>query len=607
MPTRSEMIPFLFIDVIDPNELEYLAYNGQQDLVYSTYMRIPQEERKRYTNKYVLHAVVLHSVQRINEKRGTLEETDADMTLVAEVLKQFAASCEAEGIFPRELFEVFLLWSETLVSLSRPKEALQGCDKALALGLRRYPDLYIREEVLRAGVFGALGKAKEAQSILSSLAERPYLVVERGHMPHILLAASQVALLNGHVAPFKPWLFQGLRSFYTNMEARRAIVERLVHMYRGFSRMFFDDHISRTDKFLFLIHWIDWKVQNAYIFQRLPMDGIMRFFLLGYVYYLNYISTRSEQGLEGSLVQEKKHILVTRAMGGIGDLLMMTPGLHALKETYPNEDIDLAIPRRFFPLFQGNPDVTLVDIENEALRTGQYRRWVNLSDCPAARVESRTAPEVRKNRIEIFAHTMGIRGRRLAKMDYRPRYYLSEEDKQFQKQFWRDHELEEQVVIGIQPYAAERYRDYPSMKELVAAVAQSKQVLLFHDTPLQGFDHANVLKVQRYSLRQSLALASGCSAFIAPDSFFVHFAAVFDIPCVALFGPIDGKLRVQHYRHSTYLDARSKLGCIPCWRNEMIPCKLLNTRQSPCMGMIAVEEICKTLEGLLKAKAAERH
>jgi len=45
MSTRSDMLPSLSIDVIDPNELEYLAYNGQQDLVYSTYMRIPQEER----------------------------------------------------------------------------------------------------------------------------------------------------------------------------------------------------------------------------------------------------------------------------------------------------------------------------------------------------------------------------------------------------------------------------------------------------------------------------------------------------------------------------------------------------------------------------------
>ena len=238
MSARSEMIPSISLDVINPHELEHLAYNDQQDLVYSTYMRIPQEERKRYTNKYVLRAVVLHSVQRISERHGTLEETEADMAFVTEVLKRFIASCEAEGIFPRELFEVLLLWSETLVSLSHPKEALQGCDHALDLGLRRYPDLYIREEVLRAGVFGTLGKAKEAQSILSSLAERPYLVVERGHMPHILLAASQIALLNGHVAHFKLWLFQGLRSFYTNMEARRAIVERLVHMYRGFSRMF---------------------------------------------------------------------------------------------------------------------------------------------------------------------------------------------------------------------------------------------------------------------------------------------------------------------------------------------------------------------------------
>src|SRR5207342_2345060 len=57
--------------------------------------------------------------------------------------------------------------------------------------------------------------------------------------------------------------------------------------------------------------------------------------------------------------------LVTRAMGGLGDLLMMTPGLRALKAMRGPRPVVLAIPRRFFPLFDGNDDVELMDIDGD--------------------------------------------------------------------------------------------------------------------------------------------------------------------------------------------------------------------------------------------------
>ena len=62
---------------------------------------------------------------------------------------------------------------------------------------------------------------------------------------------------------------------------------------------------------------------------------------------------------------EETRLLVTRAMGGLGDLLMLTPGLHALRLKHPRARIQLALPRRFFPLFQGNGDVELADIHSE--------------------------------------------------------------------------------------------------------------------------------------------------------------------------------------------------------------------------------------------------
>jgi hypothetical protein len=110
---------------------------------------------------------------------------------------------------------------------------------------------------------------------------------------------------------------------------------------------------------------------------------------------------------------------VIRAMGGLGDLLMMTPGLRALSRR-TDRRIELAIPRHYLPLFETNPFVTalsLEDLPGEWYREGPI---IDLTDCPASVVESRTAPKVTVNRIEIFARALGVGGRELRRQGMRP-------------------------------------------------------------------------------------------------------------------------------------------------------------------------------------------
>ena len=92
-------------------------------------------------------------------------------------------------------------------------------------------------------------------------------------------------------------------------------------------------------------------------------------------------------------------------------------------------------------MFEGNPDVRLLDIDSEQCDPLQYRRWFNFTDCPASRVEARTSPKVKDGRIEIFARALGINPFGVRRMNKRPRYFVVPEERAFQINFWKSHNL----------------------------------------------------------------------------------------------------------------------------------------------------------------------
>jgi len=283
-------------------------------------------------------------------------------------------------------------------------------------------------------------------------------------------------------------------------------------------------------------------------------------------------------------------VLVTRAMGGLGDLLMMTPGLRALSLRQASP-ITFAVPAPFLPLFAHNPDVVAVDIAGPPLDPRSFTRWFDLTRCPASVVESRTAPRVRKNRIELFAAGLGVGRRELDRVGRRPRYLVQAAERTWAQDLLAPLRRTRRRLVGVQLHAADSYRDYPWMPGLVARLAEELGVVVFHGSKVEGFDGPGLFRCDRFPLRQSAALLEQCDAFVGPDSSFLHFAAAFDRPSVLVAGPVDGRLRAGDYPRCEVVDARAELGCVPCWRHEHSDCKTGGSRVSACMAHLPVERV----------------
>jgi ADP-heptose:LPS heptosyltransferase len=589
-----------------PSELEYMAFHGHAERVHAIFERLPEAERSRYAHHYILSQVLRGGMAKL---RATSADAVAvireERALLEDVVALFVSRCRSQGTFPRELFVSLLEWTRLLLDEARLAEALEHCDLALDLGAGSFPDLHPQLLLHKANVLSAMGRVGEAHAVLQGVYERMDLVSDRNLVSGLTLALARTSLLTGQVRFSKRLLFDGLAAFYKSTDDRRRILELIRRTYRRSAQVLVSSETRARDKLVFLLHWICLG-RPARMLGRVLSHPLERALLVGL--YLGQYTRKGRRAAAPGLQpvpRPQTRLLVTRAMGGLGDLLMLTPGLHALRRKHPRARIHLAVPRRFFPLFEGNEDVELLDIHSE-LDPGGYDRWFNLTDCPAARTESLTAPQVRRGRIEIFARALGTRGPALWRMDRRPRYFLTAEDRAYRERFFAAHGLAGESVIGIQLRSDETYRDYPHMPALVRALARSHVVLLFDSRPIVGYDFANTIKVDGLGLREAAALASGCRALVAPDSSFVHLAAALGRPAVGLFGPTDGAVRTRDYPEVRFIDVRRDLRCVPCWRNEEIPCALTGMRTSVCLGEIGPLTVAAELSDLLGETTVDR-
>jgi ADP-heptose:LPS heptosyltransferase len=573
--------------------LRVLAFHGHAGHVRALFEAMTPAERARHADPEVLHQVVLGGLARVHTlPAGAAVELERERAFLETVTRLFVAECRSRGVFPRELFRTLLDWSDELLRASRLNDANDACELAVALGVNAFPEIWpwIQLGIARTQVL--LGNLEGAHARLLETYRRLDRIADRKAVPALLDTLGTVSLETRRARLFKRLLVERLRAFHTDGDERRTVVRLMQRANRGILGVLASGDLSTADKLLWLTHWtslgaaqrVGWR-PAARLFEKCATVGA----------YVGQYGLRSDVSAGSSRTPRTiEATLVTRAMGGIGDFLMMTPGLRALKALRARRPV-LAIPRRFFPLFEGNDDVELMDIDDD-FDPGAYEEWFNLTDCPAARVESRTAPAVRDNRIKLFARGLGITGRRLKDLDRRPRYTVSAAELKWRDQYFADHGLRDAWTVGVQPGTDESYRDVPHMRQIVEALAQHASVLVFGRLLPAGVEKPRVIQAQGLNLRRSFALASGCDVLVTPDSAFFHLAGALDLPCVGLFGPTDGRVRGQDYPRARIVDARRTLPCVPCWRNEVIPCGLTGLRPSACLGEIAPADVVRAVQ-----------
>jgi ADP-heptose:LPS heptosyltransferase len=284
-------------------------------------------------------------------------------------------------------------------------------------------------------------------------------------------------------------------------------------------------------------------------------------------------------------------VLVTRAMGGIGDMLTMQPGLEVLAKRY-GRPVDFAIPRKFFPIFEHDPSVRLVDVDGPPIDVARYRAFANLSFCPAARYESRIRPNVRRGRVELFARAMNVTPAQLRAQGWHINRFGADGDDERCDRFLGRHAFGKRPLIGVQPYSRDSYKDHVGIGQIIAALAKTYDIVIFHHVANGLPEGPGLANTAGMALGDSLALVSRLQAMVSVDSAFLHAASAYDVPVIGLFGPTGAHAVTRHHRKVTILSKPQVLRCVPCWRNEDLPCRVTGmVSTSPCIAAITTQEV----------------
>lgn len=596
-----------------------IAYENVHDPVFHEWLKLdPVRRREAWRERYVFYSCACCLGAYFGERLK--HDFDGTNAFVVDVVGNIAYLAEGRVSFTEEWFKSIDRLVGDFINLNFIAEARSLVAIGLRTGIKKYRGLALSLSVNAAYLDALIGRTEKAAKVAIRLVQSPYLLPNRRELPALCQRLFYILAAGNHLREYRLVLWTGVSLLQSSYALRDTFSAQIAKTYRGTLRALIASDVPLKFRIPYLLSNLARFMSTVPIFRWMGLDKPVRWGNLALLFIFEFFFIRKNElfreanrlALGNSLPPKPKiyerlksklferrtpRVLVTRAMGGIGDILMMTPGLRALSIKYPNAQIDFAIPKSFHSVVDGLPGVRLLDIDEETISLNAYKRWINLTDCPAGRAESRQYPNVGRNRIESFAKAIGISKWRLKLgIGFVPYYQINAQERDWAHDRMKELNPNNLPVIGIQPFSADSYKNWPYMQQLANNLAQTHCILIFHHETLIGFEGHNIYKIIE-PIRRTIGLVSMCDQLVVVDSSFLHFSAPLEIPTVAIFGPTSGKVFCRYYTNVRYLAPRKPdYPCYPCWRNEHKPCHLTNSRKSICLQSISVGKVIDELK-----------
>ena len=339
----------------------------------------------------------------------------------------------------------------------------------------------------------------------------------------------------------------------------------------------------------------------------------------------------------------RRILLVTAT--GLGDTLLATPAIQAVREGFPEARIAVLASRAARAVLWNHPGVDeiiahpgRVDLFYlfqlprllRRLRKGRFQAVVILhgTDPDSALLAYLSGAPHRIGWAEsrlAFLHTLPVKTRvpgvhtvdiHLRKLEplgihaaRKPlRLYLSPEEEDWAARFLADHGLADGEPIGVHPFGSKRNKWWPARRvvDFCRRILRERKgsVILFGGT--READAAREVSravpgivnvAGKIGVRASAALMARCGLVVSTDSGPMHMAQALGIPTIALFGPDDpsvtGPLR------EPYRVIQKPLPCVPC-RSKTCH------QGTECMHEITAEDVWAALEDMLSPPRSSR-
>jgi lipopolysaccharide heptosyltransferase II len=348
-------------------------------------------------------------------------------------------------------------------------------------------------------------------------------------------------------------------------------------------------------------------------------------------------------GIYSSLkTQELQNILITR-FSSIGDIVLTTPLVRAVRKRFPKARIDFVIKREFAELMQTNPHLTTVYKYDKhtgikgllalarQLRDNRYDVLVDIHKnfrSYLLRFLTRPAQSVTYSK-QIIQRTLLVKTgiNRYRKILQIPERYLksmkpfgviddgkglelfpTDAHRSKVKTIFQQENLSEgDLAIGFGTVSAHPLKQWPAERfiELGRQLVQKfdARILLFGGPDdLQGTEqiarqipNTPILLCGRLSLLESAAAVQRCTLFVGNDTGMIHIAAAMQRKVVKFFGPTVEEFGYSPYRTESIVISKP-LPCRPCTHTGKGRCKIST---HACMKEISVEEVLDAIEKIL--------
>jgi lipopolysaccharide heptosyltransferase II len=308
----------------------------------------------------------------------------------------------------------------------------------------------------------------------------------------------------------------------------------------------------------------------------------------------------------------KLRILVTR-LRYLGDVILTTPAVTALKERYPEAEIDYATERPYADVLERNPDIDrIIRLSRDsrrvlgeiaAIRSSRYTACIDLFYNPRSAIllflsgipirvggSRKFRRRLYTHRFEIPAETRSAVAHHVAAMgifdvarrDALPRVCLA------QAEIDAGRELLDRTfgmrtsgrrIVAMHPGGTWQSKRWPpgSFAELARAVRErmGASVVLVTGPGEEGIADrvrtqsggaAQVLPFQ--PLRTIAAVLACCDAVVANDGGMMHLSVAVGRPTVAVFGPTEPDIWFPYEGKGPFAVASRRMDCAPCHRHE---------------------------------------
>tara|TARA_R110002020_G_scaffold268819_3_gene484112 strand:- start:50013 stop:52082 length:2070 start_codon:yes stop_codon:yes gene_type:complete len=294
---------------------------------------------------------------------------------------------------------------------------------------------------------------------------------------------------------------------------------------------------------------------------------------------------------------EKLKICIARMKGGIGDVLMTTPLLKAIKTRYPDCELTYATDFKYASgalkdLLENNPYIDHLIPKQQAKRN-KYHLYSDITSVGLGRERRGYAPQ---NRIDMFADYVGI-----SLIDSVPTFITTAKEKAWARSMinkWTKGRQSKIITMHVSSVDERRNWPVKNFAEVIKQMTHKYPDVFFiifdqHKKGAWGFK--NTQDASSYDIRAKAALIEASHLFLGPDSGLLHLAGALNKDIVSVFGSTPPEARINHYVNASAVTAN--VMCRFCWYE---PCDL----KFSCMVNIRVNDVINEIEKKLIANKA---